>query len=199
MGRTPDTELNLADQETAGADAVTNTRNGAVTYSRFFGFNGSTWDRIRTGLSAVASSVVGYLNTLPFGKYNATAPTLTDGQFVVDQVDVNGNKKVTQATLLAGEDLTNDVVKVEQRFTYAYISTATTTQVKTGAGFLHKIIVNTTAAGTIKIIDDVSGSTVNIGQMKASIAEGDYEYNLSFTTGLRIITAATSDITVVYR
>lgn len=79
-----------------------------------------------------------------------------------------------------------------------YISTATTTQVKTGAGVLHAIVVGTTAAGTIGIIDNTSGTTVNIGELKASIAEGTYVFNCKFVTGLRIVTGAASKITVIY-
>lgn len=81
----------------------------------------------------------------------------------------------------------------------AYIATATTTQVKTGAGFLHCITVNTTAAGTIGLIDNTAGTTVNIGQLKASVVEGSYCYDVPFATGLRIVTGAASDITVSYR
>lgn len=81
----------------------------------------------------------------------------------------------------------------------AYISTATTTQVKTGPGVLHSIVVGETAAGAISIIDNTSGSTVNIGQLKASVAEGTYTFDVAFSAGLRIITAATSKITVNYR
>lgn len=111
----------------------------------------------------------------------------------------NDQNKVTLNTLIAGEDLTNDVTKVEEQFTFAYIASATTTQVKSGSGLLKAIIVNTTAAGTIGLIDGTSGTTVNIGQLKASVAEGTYTYNLKFTTGLRIVTGAASDITVIYR
>jgi len=81
----------------------------------------------------------------------------------------------------------------------AYISTATTTQVKTGAGVLHAIVVGETAAGAISVIDNTTGSTVNIGQLKASIVEGTYVFNTAFSAGLRIITAGASKITVVYR
>ena len=80
-----------------------------------------------------------------------------------------------------------------------YISTATTTQVKTGAGVLKAIVIGETAAGAISIIDNTSGSTVNLGALKSSIAEGTYEFNCQFATGLRIITAATSKISVIYR
>lgn len=83
-------------------------------------------------------------------------------------------------------------------YDYAYISTATTTQVKTGAGVLKAIVVGTTAAGAIQIIDNTTGTTTNLGELKASVAEGVYTFNVAFTTGLRIVTAAASKITVIY-
>lgn len=83
-------------------------------------------------------------------------------------------------------------------YDYEYIASAKTTQVKSSAGFLHSITVNSTAAGTIKVIDGTSGSTANIATLKASVGEGTYTYDVEFSTGLRIITAAASDITVSY-
>lgn len=80
-----------------------------------------------------------------------------------------------------------------------YIGSATTTQVKTGAGRLHAIVVGETAAGSIKIIDNTAGTTTNLGELKASIAEGTYEFNCQFTTGLRIVTGGASKISVIYR
>lgn len=86
----------------------------------------------------------------------------------------------------------------KDNYKYAYIETATTTQVDTGQGQLIRIIVGETAAGAISVIDNVSGSTVNLATLKASIAEGVYEFNVQYATGLRIITAGASKITVVY-
>jgi hypothetical protein len=81
-----------------------------------------------------------------------------------------------------------------------YINTATTTQVATGGNcILVAIVVNTTAAGAIGIIDDITGTTVNVGQLKASVAEGAYMYNCTMAKGIRIVTAAASDITVVWK
>ena len=88
---------------------------------------------------------------------------------------------------------------IDTPYQYAYISSATTTQVKTGDGILKSIIVGTTAAGAIQVIDGTSGSTTNVGELKSSVAEGNYEFNVAFSSGLRIITAAASKITVVYR
>jgi len=81
---------------------------------------------------------------------------------------------------------------------YTYISTATTTQVNTGRTILKKIIIGETAAGAISIIDNTTGTTVNVGQLKASITEGVYEFNCLLSTGLRIVTAGASKITVVW-
>lgn len=84
-------------------------------------------------------------------------------------------------------------------YLYNYISTATTTQVKTGAGILHAIVLGETAAGSIKIIDNTSGTTTNLGELKASIAEGTYVFNCAFAVGLRIVTAGASKATIIYQ
>ena len=78
------------------------------------------------------------------------------------------------------------------------IATATTTLVKTGAGSLYRIAVNTTASGAITIYDGLDAGGSVIGSLKSGIAEGVYTFCCRFTTGLCIVTAAASDITVVY-
>ncbi len=84
-------------------------------------------------------------------------------------------------------------------YQYLYISTATTTQVATGQGQLIRIIVGTTAAGTITVVDSPAGTaTPVIATLKSSITEGTYDFNLNFFAGLQIITGAASLITVVY-
>ncbi len=80
-----------------------------------------------------------------------------------------------------------------------YIATATTTQVKTGAGTLVAIVVGTTSAGAIGIIDGTSGTTVNLCELQASILPGTYEFGVTFSAGLRIVTAEASLITVIYK
>lgn len=89
-------------------------------------------------------------------------------------------------------------MQFRDNYKYAYIDSATTTQVDTGQGQLIRIVLGETAAGAISIIDNTSGSTVNIGTLKASIAEGVYEFNVQYSAGLRIITAGASKLTVVY-
>jgi hypothetical protein len=82
---------------------------------------------------------------------------------------------------------------------YQYISTATTTQVVTGSGVLKRIVLTETAAGTITIYDETgSGTTKVIAVLKASIGENTYNFDVTFGTGLKIVTAGASKLTVVY-
>lgn len=83
-------------------------------------------------------------------------------------------------------------------FIHRNITTATTTVVKSGTGILKSITVNSTAAGTITVYDNTSAAGTKIATLKTSVVEGTYEYNVSFNTGLTIVTGAASDITVAY-
>jgi hypothetical protein len=84
----------------------------------------------------------------------------------------------------------------ERTFNYTPVTTATTTLVKSGAGIIGGISVNTTAAGTITVYDSLTASGTKIGTLKASVAEGTYLSNVTFSIGLTIVTAAASDVTV---
>lgn len=79
-----------------------------------------------------------------------------------------------------------------------YISTATTTTVKSGKGNLAKIVLTETAAGAITVYDNTAGSGTIIAAFKASVVEGSYEFNCKFSVGLTIVTAAASKLTVVW-
>jgi len=124
-------------------------------------------------------------------------PPLSEAELLEEIADPT--KGVSLQTLIAGEDLTNNVLKVEERFSPLNITSATTTTVKSGAGYLFSITVNTTAAGTITIYDNTTNSGTKIGTLKASVGEQTFFYCCSFTTGLTVVTAAASDITVTYR
>lgn len=79
---------------------------------------------------------------------------------------------------------------------FAYISTQTTTQVYTGTCILKSVIVNT-SAGAISVIDNISGTTVNIGKI-ADAVTGTFYYNAQCSKGIRIVTAGAADVTVTY-
>lgn len=93
----------------------------------------------------------------------------------------------------------SQVASASGGYSFSNVSTATTTVVKSGAGTLHSIVVNTTAAGAITVYDNTAASGTKIATLKASVVEGDFIYDLAFSTGLTIVTAAASDITVTYK
>jgi hypothetical protein len=88
--------------------------------------------------------------------------------------------------------------QIRDDYKKTYIAGAATTQVFSGAGRLHSIVVGTSVAATISIIDNTTGTTVNLGLIGASPGAGTFVFNCSVTTGLRIITAGASTITVIY-
>lgn len=83
-------------------------------------------------------------------------------------------------------------------YSSTYISTATTTTPKSAKGVLRSIILTETAAGTITVYDNTAASGTVLATFKASIAEGVYPFNIRFGTGLTIVTAGASKLTVVW-
>lgn len=127
-------------------------------------------------------------------------------------VDNNNNGGTSLGSLIAGEDIVNDVHKVEQRFSYVNITTNATTAVKTGAGFLHTIVINnpaliTVANLTITVYDNTAGSGTKIGTWTVPFGlttqvPFTIPINVAFATGLTIVTGGptvTGDLTVAYR
>lgn len=102
------------------------------------------------------------------------------------------------------EDNTAQRALVEQRNSYANITTATTTTVKSGAGFLHRIQINkSVASATITIYDSLTATGTKIGTLTfgASLLT-DFptaELDVAFSIGLTIVTSGATDITVSYR
>ena len=79
-----------------------------------------------------------------------------------------------------------------------YISSATTTTVKSGRGNLARIVITETAAGAITVYDNTAGSGTVLAAFKASVVEGTYTFETRFQTGLTIVTAAASKLTVIW-
>lgn len=147
------------------------------------------------------------------GKYNASAPTYSDGDRFDAQGDINGNIKSTEATKGAGEDLPTDTLKVEQRFGYgANISTNATTVVKNGSGYAYGFTVNnpsvlTVANLVITAYDNTAGSGTIIGIYTVTFAQATLipffvPIMSAFGTGFTLVTSGptvTGNITPIYR
>jgi len=80
-----------------------------------------------------------------------------------------------------------------------HIATATTTViVASGEGALHSIVINSPAAGTITVYDHGSAAGTVLAIIASSAVGGTYLYDCTYSTGLTIVTAAATDITVTW-
>lgn len=97
----------------------------------------------------------------------------------------------------------NGALQTESVNIFNHISTSATTVVKTGAGNLHNVTVNTdgTVASSVTIYDNTAASGTIIAVINSLNSTGTYTYDVAFTTGLTIVTTGTAapDITVSYR
>ena len=107
---------------------------------------------------------------------------------------------------LAGEDVINDVQKVEQRFAYSMV--ASDTAIKSAPGFLHTVtfacVDATPTAGTITIYDNTAASGTKIFEHSVAAAAFlpfSIILDVSFAIGLYVDFTTTADVnvTVSYR
>lgn len=107
--------------------------------------------------------------TIISGVYQSTPSTIADGKAAAIGIDVNRNVKITQATLEAGEDLTNNVLGVLQKpvsssvytpteFTSFGAAAGTGVAVKASAGNIYSVYV-TSAASAIRYFQVFNSAT----------------------------------------
>ncbi len=190
---------------TAGADNESNTRTDVPTSSRLWGFDGTNWDRLKAGITAVTATLTGWLNTLPWAIYNATPTVRTEGQGGPLQADVNGSlKMVEQNETPGGNSLTNRM-NTEENWSATNITTATTTTVFSGAGTFGGLIFNKRiATGVVTMYDNTAASGTKLGTITEGAAilsdpPQQVNHNIVITTGLTIVTSQAEDITVLWR
>lgn len=112
---------------------------------------------------------------------------------------VNYWNNINAATKLAGEDLTNDVLKIRDSATYTNISASAL--IKTGAGVLKGIVVNSHTSGTLKLWDNTSAATTVLLNT-ITFAAGPNFIKLpavEFSTGLYATIGGTADITILWK
>lgn len=124
-------------------------------------------------------AVTGITNALPAG-------TNLLGKVGIDQT-TNGT---TNGVSITGNSFVN-------------ITTAATTVVKSGAGVLHSLSINSlgTVASVTTVYDNTAASGTKIATIDSLNLRGTVLYDVSFSTGLTIVTTGTiaPDITVSYR
>jgi hypothetical protein len=112
-----------------------------------------------------------------------------------DRLDANGNKcvAITAKTVAnAGEDVVNDVQKVETRGANINILTATTSVVKSGPGHLNSLFAVGGTMGNVTIYDNTAASGTVLWGPGTPAAGARIAENIEFAVGLTIVTAAAS-------
>ena len=97
----------------------------------------------------------------------------------------------------------SDIVTKKSASSYAHLNSTGTTTIKSGAGILRRVVINTKggALNTFTIYDNTSGSGTVIAAIDTTSGVlGNFEYNVAFSTGLTVVNAigASADITVIY-
>lgn len=97
----------------------------------------------------------------------------------------------------------SDIVTKKSASSYAHLNSTGTTTIKSGAGILRRVVINTKGGvfNTFTIYDNTSGSGTVIAAIETEHGvSGHFEYNVAFSTGLTVVDAAgtSADITVIY-
>lgn len=198
-------------------------KSGATSSIRVEGAPGS----IEVGSSGSSGGGGSSTITGPLGsqtKAASVAVTLSTNEPALPVINTGGAKGATAAATVTStangadhqgldsveqyapvyEDNASGRALVEQRNSYTNITSATTTTVKSGAGFLHLIMINAAvASATITIYDNTSAAGTKIATitMPATLLSSQIvlRFDVSFSTGLTIVTTGAEDLTVSWR
>lgn len=155
-----------------------------------------------------------YLSTLAGAVTSSTVATgAASGAYVAGAVvdlgtgsspganTVNGRLSTANTTATS---ILNAVESPIPTVKYFNINSATTTTVKSGAGSLYTITINTpVASATITLYDNTAGSgtkiaTITLPSTITSLGPMTLNYGVSFATGLTIVTSGATDLTASY-
>ena len=96
-------------------------------------------------------------------------------------------------------------LKVEQQFTHKNVTASGSTNVLTGAGFLHAVTFNTpTASAVTTVFDNVAASGINIAQVtmpNTLLSDGPKTalYNVNVLSGITLSNTLATNVTVSFR
>ena len=140
------------------------------------------------------------------GRVATSTPTLGNNENHPLSMTTSGAVRVHHDETFAGEDVVNDVMKVEQR--YAYSLVAADTAVKSAPGFLHTLTFSCNdaapTAGTIDVYDNTAASGTKIFSWTLTttpFTPCSVVIDTNFATGLYVAFTTTADVnvTVSYR
>lgn len=113
-----------------------------------------------------------------------------------------GQKVMTASVPVVLSSDHSDIVTKEQGASFSNINATGTTTIKSGAGILRRVVVNTkgTGSNTLTIYDNTSGTGTIIAVIDTTDKTANIDYGLAFSTGLTVVnaTGTSADITVIY-
>ena len=154
--------------------------------------------RIPVDGSAVTQPISAASLPLPAGAATQATLSSIDAKFsALGQTTMSASVPVVLASNHS------DIVTKKSASSYAHLNSTGTTTIKSGAGILRRVVVNTRGGitNTLTIYDNTSGSGTVIAAIDTvNGVLGHFEYNVAFSTGLTVVSATgtSADITVIY-
>jgi hypothetical protein len=188
--------------------AVTGTFVGTVTFEgqdaagNWTAINGKVLGGFSLATSTTTTGTWEF-NVAALQAFRARVSAYTSGSITATIIATSGSNKAGIQNVVRADrmDPTNDAVTVYPfGHSYTYISTATTTTVKSGSGVLAGITIEGGTTGTIIIYDNTAGSGTIIASFDTTNALNNYFLEpIAFSTGLTIVTSAATKLTVAWR
>jgi len=200
--------VTLADPETAtnymrvgGNGAYVDVRNVVALPLP----TGASTGALQTTGNATLSSIDTKTPNLVSGRVPVDGSSVTQPISAVSlPLPTGAATEATVAGLLTNTQLRASAVETTKKTSsFSHITTNTTTTVKSGAGVLRRIVINTRGGvlNTFTIYDNTSGSGTVIAVIDTvNGVSGQFEYGVSFSTGLTVVLAGgtAADITIIY-
>lgn len=160
----------------------------------------STLATIETETAAIQADVSNILSKVTSIDGNVVKADTDNVTIVSSSLPTGAATEATLASIDGKINETENSIDVNEAGSYANISTNTTTTVKSGAGILHSLVINTrSVAGQAVIYDNTAGSGTKIATIDTTLSTTAFLYDVKFATGLTIVTTGGGDITVSFK
>ena len=200
---------------------ITAVNTGAVVVSSSVLPTGAATSALQTTGNDSLSSIDGKTATLVSGRVPVDGSAVTQPisaaslplpagaatQATLSSIDAKfstlGQNTMSASTPVVLSSNHSDIVTKKSASSYAHLNSTGTTTIKSGAGILRRVVINTRggAFNTFTIYDNTSGSGTVIAAIDTTNGvSGNFEYNVAFSTGLTVVgaTGTSADITVIY-
>ena len=154
--------------------------------------------RVPVDGSAVTQPISAASLPLPAGAATQATLSSIDAKF-----SALGQNTMSASTPVVLSSNHSDISVKNKSSSFSNITTTGTTTIKSGAGILRRVVVNTRGGitNTLTIYDNTSGSGTVIAAIDTvNGVSGNFEYNVAFSTGLTIVSASgtSANATVIY-